>query len=169
MKKFKLTYTGVLLAMVLLSACSDDNDTKIEKPIANQAPFATSAEVTTQTEVPIEDDLQGTDPDGDNLEFSLVSEPSLGVVIVNSDGSYIYTPNDETTGSDSFTFAVSDGVNAQATAEVNITIEVLEVDFATLSRDAFNQAATDEPLSVNGRTFTNSDTQDDFDDLLKDN
>ena len=170
MQNFKLSHLGLLLAALTLSACNDDDDNKVEMPpMVNKAPTASAAMVTTQTEVAIEDMLEGSDPEGDSLTFSLVTEPMLGTVVVNSDGSYTYTPNLETTGSDSFTFAVSDGVNSQVTAMVDITIETLEVDFAQLGRAAFNQAATDKPLSINGRTFTNADDTADFDDLLGNN
>lgn len=170
MQHFKLSHLGLLLAALTLSACNDDDDNKVTTPPkVNKAPTASAAMVTTQTEVAIEDMLEGTDPEGDSLTFSLVTEPMLGTVVVNSDGSYTYTPNLETTGSDSFTFAVSDGVNSQVTAMVDITIETLEVDFAQFGRAAFNQAASDKPLSINGRTFTNADETADFDDLLGNN
>lgn len=170
MQHFKLSHLGVLIAALALSACSDDDDKKVTIPTnENKAPTASTAMVTTQTEVAIEDILKASDPEGDSLTFSLVTEPILGVVVINSDGNYTYTPNLETTGSDSFTFAVSDGVNSQVTAMVDITIEALEVDFAKLGRAAFNQAATDKPLSINGRTFTNADENADFDDLLSNN
>jgi len=171
MQHFKLSHLGLLLAALTLSGCSNDDDHNTVEipPMVNKAPIATADMVTTQTEVVIEDMLQGFDPEGDTLTFSLVTEPMLGMVVVNSDGSYTYTPNLETTGSDSFTFAVSDGVNSQVTAMVDITIEALEVDFAQLGRAAFNQAATDKPLSVNGRTFTNADENATFDDLLGNN
>ncbi|MEI8618839.1 Ig-like domain-containing protein [Pseudoalteromonas sp. B193] len=114
--------------------------------------------LTTQTEVSITDMLNASDNDGDSLTYSLTSEPTLGTVTVNSDGYFTYTPNKEVTGSDSFMFGVSDGVNSQVTATVNITIDALQVDFAQFATDAFNQAPNAEPLTVNGQVFTNTDT-----------
>jgi len=169
MRNFKLSHYAILIAALALSACNDDDDKKTPPEKVNKAPTASSAMVTTQTEVAINDMLEGTDPEGDALTYSLVSEPMLGMVVVNADGSYTYTPNAEATGSDSFEFAVSDGVNEQVTAMVDITIEALEVDFAELGRAAFNQQATDEPLSINGRVLTNTDNPGDFDDLLNGN
>ena len=171
MQQLKLSHIATLLTVLVLSGCNNDDDkNSVEPPpVVNKAPTASADMVTTQTEVTIEDMLQGTDPEGDTLTFSLVTEPMLGMVVVNTDGSYVYTPNAEATGTDSFTFAVSDGVNEQVTAMVDITIEVLEVDFAQFSRAAFNQAPTDKPLSVNGRTFPNADAKVNYDDLLTDN
>lgn len=169
MQHFKLTHLMLISAALMLSACGTDDDKNTLIPVVNKAPTASADRVTTQTEVAIEDMLQGSDPEGDSLSFSLVTEPMLGMVVISSDGNYTYTPNIEVTGSDSFEFAVSDGVNAQVTATVDITIETLEVDFAQFGRTAFNQAASDKPLSVNGRTFTNADENATFDDLLGNN
>ncbi|BED91071.1 hypothetical protein PspMM1_35390 [Pseudoalteromonas sp. MM1] len=158
MRNLTLTHIGVLLGALTLSACSNDDDNKLPTPLVNTAPSATDVMLTTQTEVEINDMLVATDADGDSLTYELTTEPTLGNVVVNSDGSFTYTPNKEATGSDSFMFGVSDGVNQQVTAMVDITIEALQVDFAQFASDAFNQSPNDEPLSTNGRVFTNTDT-----------
>ncbi|XQF94414.1 Ig-like domain-containing protein (plasmid) [Pseudoalteromonas espejiana] len=158
MRNLTLTHTGLLLCALTLGACSNDDDNKQPTPVVNTAPSASDAMLTTQTEVAINDTLIATDADGDSLTYALTTEPTLGTVVVNSDGSFTYTPNKEATGSDSFMFGVSDGVNQQETAMVDITIEALQVDFAQFASDAFNQGPNDEPLSTNGRVFTNTDT-----------
>ncbi|KPZ54762.1 MULTISPECIES: Ig-like domain-containing protein [unclassified Pseudoalteromonas] len=158
MRNLTLTHIGVLLGALTLSACSNDDDNKQPTPVVNTAPSASDVMLTTQTEVEINDTLVASDADGDSLTYELTTEPTLGNVVVNSDGSFTYTPNKEATGSDSFMFGVSDGVNQQVTAMVDITIEALQVDFAQFASDAFNQSPNDEPLSTNGRVFTNTDT-----------
>jgi hypothetical protein len=50
-----------------------------------------------------------SDPEGDSLSASLVAEPSNGVVIVDTDGSFSYTPNTDFNGTDSFIYGVNDG------------------------------------------------------------
>ncbi|MDN4502701.1 Ig-like domain-containing protein [Alteromonadaceae bacterium BrNp21-10] len=165
MRNFKLTHVGFIIAAFALSACNDSNDETV-MPMVNNAPTATDAMVTTQTEVVVSDRLMASDSDGDSLNYSLVTDAMLGMVVVNVDGSYTYTPNPETTGSDSFEFAVSDGVNPQVTATVSIIIEELVVDFATAGREAYGQEPTDTPLSVNGKVFINSGSEANFDDLL---
>ncbi|MEC7480574.1 MAG: Ig-like domain-containing protein, partial [Pseudomonadota bacterium] len=90
----------------------------------------------------------------------------LGNAEINADGSFTYTPNAQVTGSDSFTFIVSDGVNPEVTATVSVTIEAQQVSFSSYTRDAFNQAPTDEPLPINGREFTQDADDTTFDDLL---
>jgi VCBS repeat-containing protein len=157
MRNLKYTQVCLLIGMLAVSGCGSDNDNKLA-PIVNVAPTASDSAVTTQTEVTVNDMLNAKDGDGDVLTYSRVSAPTLGNVVINTDGSYTYTPSKEQIGTDSFVFAVSDGVNPEVTATVTITIEALQVDFAQFATDAFNQPANAEPLSVNGRIFTNTDT-----------
>ena len=139
---FKLK--GVVLSLaaaMLVSGCNNDVD---ELPITkNASPTTISVDLITQTETPITDMLSANDENGDTLTFSLDQEPMLGMVTIDSNGSFTYQPNAEVTGSDSFTFTASDG----------ITIEALEVSFASYSRAAFSQQPSDKPLAVNGRAF----------------
>lgn len=91
----------------------------------------------------------------------------LGMVTVDNTGEFTYQPYDEVTGSDSFTYTVTDGVNAEVVGTVNITIEALELTFSSTSRAAFNQQTSDKPLAINGRAFI-QDVADPaaYDDLL---
>jgi hypothetical protein len=52
-----------------------------------------------------------------------VTDPSHGSVVLNSDGSFVYTPTTGYTGSDSFTYKVNNGFLDSNTATVNITID----------------------------------------------
>lgn len=149
-----------------LTACSSDD---YDEPMVNKAPVVVDAMVVTQTEVAVDSQLVASDPDNDTLTYALVSEPTLGSVMLNADGTYRYEPKLETTGMDSFEFAVSDGINPAVNAIVSITIEQLEVNFNAYSRQAFEQSANDEPLRINGRIFTNTDAQIDFSDLVDNN
>lgn len=150
-------------AIIVLAGCN--NDDKAETP--NTAPTTITVDLITQTETSITDLLSADDADGDILTFSLDQQAMLGVVTIAENGGFIYQPNDEVTGSDSFTFAVTDGVNTPVTGTVNITIEELAVSFDTSSRAAFNQQPTDKPLSTNGRVFI-QDVEDPtaYDDIL---
>ena len=50
-----------------------------------------------------------TDADGDPLTATLVSGPANGTLTLNADGSFVYTPNANFNGTDTFTYSVSDG------------------------------------------------------------
>lgn len=156
--------SGLVLA---LSGCFDsDDDDDYQAPEENVAPVAVDEMLTTQADIAFDGTLTASDADGDALTFGLGEDGSLGSAVVNADGSFTYTPNAQVTGSDSFTFTVSDGVNPEVTATVSVTIEAQQVSFSSYTRDAFNQAPTDEPLPVNGREFIQDADDTTFDDLL---
>ncbi|GGG05039.1 hypothetical protein GCM10010924_37030 [Rhizobium wenxiniae] len=65
------------------------------------------------------------DPEGQPITYGLGTGPQHGTVTINPDGTYSYTPADGYSGSDSFTFTVSDGTNT-ATYMVTITVDPIE-------------------------------------------
>ena len=158
--------SGLVLA---LSGCFDsDDDNDYQAPEENAAPVAVDEMLTTQADIAIDGTLTATDEDGDALTFGLGENGNLGSAEVNADGTFTYTPNAQVTGSDSFTFTVTDGVNPEVTATISVTIEAQQVSFSSYTRDAFNQAPTDEPLPINGREFIQDADDSTFDDLLID-
>ncbi len=165
LQKHKLwVISGLVLALTGCFDSDDDND--YQAPEENVAPVAVDEMLTTQADIAFDGTLTATDDDGDALTFGLGENGTLGNAEVNADGSFTYTPNAQVTGSDSFTFTVSDGVNPEVTATVSVTIEAQQVSFSSYTRDAFNQAPTDEPLPINGREFTQDADDTTFDDLL---
>jgi VCBS repeat-containing protein len=62
------------------------------------------------------------DPEGDPLTAVLVSGPANGTLTLNSDGSFLYTPNANFNGSDSFTYHNHDG--SLDSNEATVTIQV---------------------------------------------
>ena len=63
-----------------------------------------------------------TDADGDPLTASIVAQASHGVVTVNADGTFSYTPDHNFTGGDSFTFEANDGAANSNVATVSLTV-----------------------------------------------
>ncbi len=66
------------------------------------------------------------DPDGDALTAALDTDAANGAVVLNADGSYIYTPNAGFTGTDSFSYTASDGTAASSPATVTLLVEAGE-------------------------------------------
>lgn len=67
--------------------------------------------------------LQGaTDSDGDLIHAVLIQGPQHGTLTLDLDGHFVYRPDDDYFGFDSFVFAGSDGLltGANATASINI-------------------------------------------------
>src|SRR5207247_6027401 len=62
-----------------------------------------------------------TDADGDGFSAVLVGLPSHGGVILNSNGSFTYSPAPGYNGPDSFTYKANDGLADSGVATVAIT------------------------------------------------
>jgi hypothetical protein len=62
------------------------------------------------------------DADGDTLQANIVSPPTHGVTEISSDGTYNYYSDAGWTGSDSFTFNVTDGIATSSTATINLSV-----------------------------------------------
>ncbi len=66
------------------------------------------------------------DPEGKSLSASLVDGPNNGTIQFSADGSFIYVPKAGWSGSDSFVYAASDGVN-KTNAVVKLTVDAAPV------------------------------------------
>ncbi|NOH80028.1 VWA domain-containing protein [Vibrio sp. RE86] len=89
---------------------------------ANDDPLGESISVTTDEDNSVDGILTASDPNEDDLTFSLDSAPANGSVDVGADGSWEYTPNVNFDGDDSFTVLVSDGFGGTDTLTVNIIV-----------------------------------------------
>ena len=76
----------------------------------NFAPSASPIEISAYAGVDRIDFLPAKDPDGDKMSFSIVSRPSNGklTLIDASSGKFIYSPEKNSVGEDSFSYVVSD-------------------------------------------------------------
>ncbi len=160
MNNLALKTALVLAAIAGLAACNSS-----DKP--NEAPVLVSTSFVTETDEAINDKLVASDPENDRLGYTLAMAASTGMVNVQSDGQFVYTPGSEFTGTDSFGVSITDGENV-VEATVMIDVQVAVVSFLDYSRTAFSQDATDTPLSVNGREFTaDAMAEADYADLLQ--
>ncbi len=89
-----------------------------------------------------------TDADGDTLMVNLTPtvEPENGLVVLESDGSFTYTPSLDYNGLDSFTYEVMDGNGGSSTATATINIAAINDDPIAL-RDTYT-TDTDVTLTV---------------------
>jgi uncharacterized repeat protein (TIGR01451 family)/gliding motility-associated-like protein len=115
----------------------------------NDPPVALAQPVTSPEDTPVNGVVTATDPDGDPLTFSKATDPLHGKVTVSSSGTYIYTPDADYFGPDSFTVSVSDGNGGVVTVTVNVA--VIPVNDAPSFRNSGSQTAcgngTLQPIS----------------------
>src|SRR5690606_28660087 len=77
----------------------------------NDAPTASASTISTIVNTPVNGTLTGVDIDGDTLTYSIVTNPSKGMVQITNltTGAFSYSPTNNQIGFDSFTFRVRDG------------------------------------------------------------
>jgi gliding motility-associated-like protein len=93
----------------------------------NEAPIAVNDVYTTNEDTQLKMDPSGvlsndSDPENSALTALLVSTTSNGSLILNPDGSFVYTPSTNFNGTDSFTYQASDGSLSSSIATVTITV-----------------------------------------------
>ena len=106
-----------------------------------------------------------TDVDGDLLSAVLVGGPSNGVLALNVDGSFTYTPDPDFSGTDSFTYMANDGTVDSNVATVTIT--VTPVNDAPVARDDSYTLTESATLTVTAATSVLSNDTDIEGDLLR--
>ena len=108
-------------------------------------PVAVNDSYTTEEDVAVSGNVgtNDTEPDGSPLTFTIVSQPVNGTVVLNSDGTFTYTPGANYNGNDSFTYSACDPTPICDNATVTITITPV----------------TDVPVAVDDLYETDQNTQ----------
>ncbi|HEX6313720.1 MAG TPA: Ig-like domain-containing protein, partial [Gemmatimonadaceae bacterium] len=91
----------------------------------NHPPVASNGTLTTAQDTPNTGTLSASDPDGDPLTYSIVSNGTKGVatIIGSTTGGFSYVPNSGATGTDTFTFQASDGHLTSNLGTITVTIQ----------------------------------------------
>lgn len=85
-----------------------------------------------------------SDPEGAEVQASLVEGTSHGTLELAADGSLVYTPDADYCGDDSFTYEASDG--SQTSAITTVTIHVAAVNDAPITEA--DEYSTDEDVAL---------------------
>ena len=135
----------------------------------NSAPIAEHLTLSTYQNVEVSGRFSAVDPEGDLLTFQLMDKPARGKVTFAEDGSgtFLYTPYENKTGKDSFTYVAVDAVGNQSEpASVSIRIEKARttVRYADMEGNPAHKAAirlAEEGVyvgaSLNGASFFQPD------------
>ena len=111
----------------------------------NDLPVAEGQAVTTSENTPVSINLAGSDVDGDALTYMINDGPAHGV-LTGTLPNLTYTPFDYYSGTDVFSFYVSDGISNSNSA--NVTILILDINYLPI---VFNQSLStsqNSPLAI---------------------
>lgn len=119
--------TYLLLIYTTISGIADSYTTALDTPLA----------------VPAANGVLANDDDPENhspLTAILISNPTSGSVVLNTDGSFTYTPGTGFAGTDSFVYRATDGVNESNDTPVTIDVQAAA---ACLFSDDFSSGTLD--------------------------
>jgi VCBS repeat-containing protein len=87
-----------------------------------------------------------TDPEGQALSATLVAGVAHGALTLKSDGSFLYTPDADFNGTDSFTYRAGDGKNLSNLATVTLTVR--PVNDAPVAQDDLFEVTQNNTLTL---------------------
>jgi len=97
------------------------------------------------------------DEDGSPIAATLVSAPSYGTLAFNADGSFVYAPNANFFGTDSFVYRVSDGALQSGNATVTITVNGVQDTPTAADGSVTTLAATDYTFTIADFNYSDVD------------
>ena len=116
----------------------------VVRPV-NDAPTAHAQQVQTDEDVALPIRLTGTDPEGEPLSFRIVGQPMHGQLTGAGDD-WVYAPEHNFAGEDSFGFVVNDGSVDSAVATVHIA--VIERNAAPVAQELSYEVRAGASLSI---------------------
>ena len=154
------TYTTDGVFTVTVTVTDDDTGTHSDTltitvdPTPNVAPTAEDDQTVTRegTSVSIDVLANDSDPDGDTMTVTDLSDPANGSVAINPDETVEYTPGPGFVGTDTFTYTANDGQSESAPATVTVFVtppnKLLASDGATVDRFGFSVAVSSDRIVV---------------------
>lgn len=130
----------------------------------NLAPTAAPDNASTEEDTAVIVDVTSndTDPEGDDLTVSGVSDPANGSATVNTDGTVTYTPDTGFVGSDSFDYTIEDEAGNTSTSTVSVSVGEGDGD-PRIDTDVFPVDPTLQPLDPLDGQDEDPDPEDDRD------
>ena len=91
----------------------------------DKAPLAEDLTIETYKNLPNDGVLKATDPEGEDLTFTIIRGPKRGSVEVKEDGTFVYTPKKNKVGIDSFTYTATDPAG-NVSRVATVTVQILK-------------------------------------------
>lgn len=146
---FTNLYGVDIVQFQVMDAQSQSNVGQVSITIApvNDSPTAQPSEFETEEDIPFDATLIAQDIDSDQLAFKIVDSPKLGHIAIGGTGHFSYTPFENVSGQDQFTFKVQDAHGGQS-ARTQVTIDIHAVNDAPIAQSFSIQM--DEDTSLTG-------------------
>lgn len=129
--------------------------TLVVEPV-NDAPRAITKTVTVTEDAVANLFPGGADPDGDVLTFVIVRPPANGTLTPGV-SSFLYRPNPNFNGPDSFAYTASDGITTSAAATFTINVEGVNDAPVALAQTVSLVRGTSAPVLLSGLDIEGSD------------
>ena len=91
----------------------------------DKAPVAEDSAAETYKNLPLNGKLKVSDPEEQQLTYTVTRQPKRGEVAINEDGSFTYTPKKNKVGVDSFVFTATDPAG-KVSREATVTVTILK-------------------------------------------
>jgi cellulose biosynthesis protein BcsQ len=93
-----------------------------------------AAETEEDTPVTIEVPTEGVDPDGDKVSVTDVTQGTYGPVTIDANGTLLYSPRPDFSGTDTFEYTLDDDNGGSDTATVSVTVTAVNDNPAITSK-----------------------------------
>lgn len=136
--------TPLLLAAAMLVTAAFALENAVPPSGGNNPPIAQEQCFETCKNVAYTGKVTAVDPEGSAIRYQLSDMPARGSVELCEDGSFVYTPFENKTGKDSFTFVAVDeqgNISEPAKVQVRIRKPSTKVTYADMSGEASYNAA----------------------------
>ncbi|WP_284380353.1 retention module-containing protein, partial [Litoribrevibacter albus] len=161
--EYDFDYTSNTNSNIGAAGTISDDETAGTRQITTEQELTSDPSFTSANQFSVSEDtvfsgqFTAEDPDGGAVTFDLISEPANGVISLDENGQFTYTPNADFNGADQIEILVTDSQGSQ-TSQV-ITISVTPVD------DAPRVDATNDLGDINEGATTNVDLTELFDEV----
>lgn len=100
----------------------------------DKAPIAEDSMLETYKNLANEGTLKVSDPEGQQLTYTVTRQAKRGTVTIREDGTFLYTPKKNKVGTDSFVYTATDPAG-HVSREATVTVEILKPSSAAMYTD----------------------------------